>query len=84
MIRTQADFLDTFAAFADALGVSVSAVGREHAGQSTLYERLRAGSSITLRRHDELIAKFAALWPDGHERPAYLKEWEEANGGSND
>ena len=50
-------------------GRAESTVGRFCAGDGDFFDRLRAGSTFSIRKYDQVVAWFASNWPTGAEWP---------------
>ncbi len=52
-------------AYADHIGQTVSTVSTRIAGSGDVFSRLGTGSTITIRRANQIAKRFSDVWPEG-------------------
>lgn len=67
-----------FDLYAAATGRSLKTIAQAAAGDWRFYDRLDGPTTFTARKYDEVMAWFAANWPDGAARPDVLPSPAEA------
>ncbi len=64
------NILAIVSAYRKATGASLSEVSKRFYGNSNFFEQFKAGGhSISVKKLDEMVAKFQAEWPEGAEWP---------------
>ncbi|TGT72942.1 hypothetical protein EN802_13775 [bacterium M00.F.Ca.ET.159.01.1.1] len=55
--------------FSERKGLAESTIGRLCIKDGAFFPRLRAGSSLSVRKYDEIVLWFSESWPEGLEWP---------------
>lgn len=59
--------------FGERKGLAESTIGRHCVADGAFFPRLRAGSSLSVRKYDSIVLWFSENWPQGSDWPADIK-----------